>query len=216
MKNILTIIFSVFVTAGFAQNDTTVTYFKDFDRTKEVEANKGKFLERKIAFPNDSLYVEVVYLKTNKIYLIENYKNGSPAGIWRVTNSKGIPQGEYNYDKLVYSVEKVEGGHYFDFNGEAPKGFTAPVCEDLYNKLGPHSKYPSLAKDLGIQGTVALHVKIDSSGKLTVLSVYKGVHVSLDQATVETFEHSPIWQPATKNGEAIDSYLIMKFTYKLS
>jgi TonB family protein len=74
--------------------------------------------------------------------------------------------------------------------------------EELKKWLKENMDYPEDAKRYG---TVVIDFVVKKNGKLDKFKVHKGVNEDLDILAVEILRGMPKWEPATKNGKAIDS-----------
>lgn len=85
--------------------------------------------------------------------------------------------------------------------------------EELVKWLKENLDYPEDAKRYG---TVVVDFIVKKNGKLTDFHVHKGVNEILDIAAVEILRGMPKWEPAIKNGKAVDSkvQLPVKFVPK--
>lgn len=82
--------------------------------------------------------------------------------------------------------------HQPSFQGGGPNEFTKWVNE--------HLKYPEIAKENGVQGRVTVQYTIDKQGRVTDVSVLRGVEPSLDKEAVRVVYSSPKWTPG-KDGK---------------
>ncbi|MDQ3192233.1 MAG: energy transducer TonB [Bacteroidota bacterium] len=63
-------------------------------------------------------------------------------------------------------------------------------------------KYPQMAKDAGIQGTVYVTFVIGSDGKVTDVKVLRGVK-GLDDEAIRVVQKMPAWSPGKQRGKAV-------------
>ena len=91
-------------------------------------------------------------------------------------------------------------------------GGEAKMYEYLYKNL----KYPAMAKDAGITGTVYVNFVIDKNGKITNVNVLRGIGGGCDEAAIAAVEKMPDWKPGKQRGKAVKvSYnLPVKFQLK--
>ena len=85
--------------------------------------------------------------------------------------------------------------------------------EELKKWLRENLDYPSEAKRYG---TVMVDFIVKKNGKLSDFAIRKSVNDILDVAAVEILRGMPKWEPAIKNGKAVDSkvQLPVKFVPK--
>lgn len=104
-----------------------------------------------------------------------------------------------------------------------------PGCEELrgeelkqcteravITKVQTSVKYPAIAKDAMIQGTVFVYYEIDKKGKVVNAEVLRGVHPSLDKAALASVEKLPDHSPGEQRGKPVRvRYTIpVRFTIK--
>lgn len=67
-------------------------------------------------------------------------------------------------------------------------------------------KYPAVARENGIQGTVIATVYISEKGELEHVEIFESVHESVDTEVLRVInEHFYLWQPGSLSGQAIPS-----------
>ena len=82
------------------------------------------------------------------------------------------------------------------FNGkEASVGFREYVAKNL--------KYPDIAAENGIQGTVYVQFVVEPSGSVSNVKVLRGVDPALDKEAVRMVQSSPKWSPGKQRGKAV-------------
>jgi TonB family protein len=82
---------------------------------------------------------------------------------------------------------------------EFPGGETA-----LNAYIAANVKYPLIALDNGIQGTVYVSFIITKTGKVSAVKIKRGVDSSLDKEAMRVIKSMPSWIPGKQNGEAVD------------
>ncbi|MCB0803827.1 MAG: energy transducer TonB [Flavobacteriales bacterium] len=85
--------------------------------------------------------------------------------------------------------------------------------EELAKWLRENMDYPS---DMKRFGTVTIDFIVKKNGKLTDFAIRKGVDEDLDVIAIEILRGMPKWEPAIKDGKAVDSkvQLPVKFVPK--
>lgn len=85
--------------------------------------------------------------------------------------------------------------------------------EELKKWLKENMDYPA---DMKRYGSVVIDFVVKKNGKLSDFKVHKGVNEDLDILAVEILRGMPKWEPAIKNGKAVDSnvQLPVKFVPK--
>ena len=104
---------------------------------------------------------------------------------------------------------------YFDcdqrplfFGSSDPRHF---LKEWVYQYL----KYPSVAMQDGVQGTVTVGFIIEKDGKVTDVRVIKGVSEELDAEALKVVSASPKWKPGRVSGNKVRASLTIPVEFRL-
>lgn len=91
-----------------------------------------------------------------------------------------------------------------------------PELLNLYSILSKNIRYPELAKEGGISGTVIINFVIDEEGNVEKTSVLKGIGYGCDQEALRVVSLLPKWKPGIKNGQPVkvSFNLPIRFTLK--
>lgn len=86
--------------------------------------------------------------------------------------------------------------------------------EALQKWIAQNTKYPDIAKDMGISGKVFIGFVIDKKGQVTKVKVLRGVDPYLDAEALRVVKSMPDWKPGKQRGKAVPvQYQIpIKFT----
>ena len=98
-------------------------------------------------------------------------------------------------DKGEIMVGNKDSASYFDSCPEFPGGDKA-----IKRFLTKHLKWPN--KQLDAQGTVIVDFVIEKNGKLSHITVVRGVTRELNTEAIRVMKLSPRWMPAKLNGKA--------------
>jgi TonB family protein len=96
-----------------------------------------------------------------------------------------------------------------------PKQDLAPQIMPAEVTFKPNPAYTDEAKQLRIQGEVLLEVVFESSGKLRVLRVIRGLGHGLDEAAVRAAEQIR-FKPALRDGQPADSTAVLHIVFQLA
>jgi TonB family protein len=96
-----------------------------------------------------------------------------------------------------------------------PKPDRAPEMTPAEVTFKPNPVYSNEAKQLRIQGEVLLEVVFESSGKLHVLRVIRGLGHGLDEAAVRAAEQIR-FKPALRDGQPADSTAVLHIVFQLA
>jgi protein TonB len=73
----------------------------------------------------------------------------------------------------------------------------------LFEYLGKSIKYPSMAKDAGIQGIVYVSFVIERDGSVADVQVLRGIGGGCDEEAVRVVEKMPNWSPGKQRGKPV-------------
>ena len=87
---------------------------------------------------------------------------------------------------------------------------------EMRKYLGKSSKYPQMAQDAGIQGTVFLTFEVDKDGKIKDVKVLRGIGGGCDEEAIRVVKAMPQWSPGKQRGKPVrvQFNLPVKFTLR--
>lgn len=111
--------------------------------------------------------------------------------------------------------EEVEEEEVFTIVESMPQ-FPGGGQAALFKYLGKNIKYPQIAKENGIQGTVFVNFVVGKDGSIRDVKILRGVNKMLDKEAVRVVESFPKWIPGKQRGKPVSvTYnLPIKFTLK--
>lgn len=114
----------------------------------------------------------------------------------------------------VQREEEVEEEQIFTIVEEQPS-FPGGV-EEMYKYLGKAVKYPEMAKDAGISGTVYVTFEVDKEGNIKDVKVLRGIGGGCDEEAIRVVKAMPKWKPGKQRGKAVrvQFNLPIKFTLR--
>ena len=112
-------------------------------------------------------------------------------------------------------VEEVVEEEIFTIVESMPE-FPGGGQEALFKYLQKEMKYPQIAKENGIQGTVFVNFVVGKDGKIRDAKILRGVNKMLDEEAIRVVKAMPSWKPGKQRGKAVSvSYnLPIKFTLR--
>ncbi len=215
------ILIIVFVTCGLfskAQQKTEI-FYKDFELKKRVGAPKANFKKVETINTDGTSTIQAFNLSKNCIIKEENYKNNHPIGVWTKYTENCSLESIRDFSKLVYSNEKIDAVFNNSIKDNDPDNYVRAQYGD--SKSGYmqyfHSnlKYPKEAKEANASGRVVIQFIIQTDGSVKVVQIIKSANAFLDYEAWELIEKMPKWNPATKDGHPIESYVTMPISFTL-
>jgi len=85
----------------------------------------------------------------------------------------------------------------------------------LVDYLNANLKYPSEAKRNHIQGTVLVSFVVEKDGSITGTRVLNGIGGGCDEASIETINSMPLWNPAIQDGKNVRVLFNLPITFVL-
>ena len=158
-------------------------------------------------------------------YLEREHKNVSSSREWifpqkelkiEFTDFEKLESREQNPKLMGLIVKKIEG----DWREEEFKIIESqPVPKEgmkaFYAYISENLKYPSQAKEMGIQGKVFVEFVVDKDGKLINVKSVKGIGAGCDEEAVRVLKNAPEWTPAKVVDMPVKVRMILPITYKL-
>jgi len=150
---------------------------------------------------------------THQLRLPKEALDNNPSIIYKMPIY--VPDSSMNYFKKepyedLTSHKLGEVFFIVDTMPEFPGGETA-----LKNFIAEHIKYPSNAKDDGIEGTVYVTFIIDKFGKVVEPRIARGVIPALDLEAIRVVESLPGWEPGKQNGVKVNVLYTLPVKFKL-
>ena len=87
--------------------------------------------------------------------------------------------------------------------------------ESFFKLIARNIKYPVMAKEHGIEGTVYIQVVIDKNGKLRSPEILRGPGAGLDEEALRVVSLSPDWKPGKQKGQPVNVYYNIPIKFSL-
>ena len=84
------------------------------------------------------------------------------------------------------------------------------------NWVNDNITYPEVARENGAQGRVTLSFLIDTDGRLTDVSLVRGVDPNLDREAIRVVQLSPRWEPGRQRDKAVKVRYIFHVFFQLN
>ena len=120
---------------------------------------------------------------------------------------------EYSYVEVVEEKEIVEAEIFtvVEDNPMFPGGDEARM-----KFLRDNIKYPQMARESGIQGTVYVTFVVEANGAITNIKVLRGIGGGCDEEALRVVRQMPKWQPGKQRGKAVRVQFNMPIRFVLS
>lgn len=84
-----------------------------------------------------------------------------------------------------------------------------------YAYLNKNLRYPSLAKRMGIEGTVLVRFVINKDGSVQDVEVLRALGGGCDEVAMDVIKSSPNWIPGRLKGQIVRTRMVMPIKFKL-
>lgn len=109
------------------------------------------------------------------------------------------PAGDVNPD--AFFVEEVEDNEIHPYVELMPEYVGGE--RELFKYLGANIKYPRIAKDSRIQGTVFVEFIVNKDGSISDTKVLRGIGGGCDEEAIRVVEKMKNWKPGMQGGRNV-------------
>jgi protein TonB len=102
---------------------------------------------------------------------------------------------------VEFEEKEVAEPEIFTIVEEMP-GFPGGEAK-LFEYLGKETKFPPMARDAGIQGTVFVRFVVYEDGAIKDVTVVRSVHPALDEEAIRVIKAMPKWKPGKQRGKPV-------------
>ncbi len=148
-----------------------------------TESNNFKALLRFLHYSNGLVYP--YYFSKHYGFSVRCLWDNSP----KSSNDDLPPGDEIDYHETFTIVEQMP---------EFPGGE-----EKLFEYLGTNIKYPSMARENGIMGTVYITFVVEGNGEVTEVKKLRGIGGGCDEEAMRVVKAMPSWKPGRQNGKLV-------------
>jgi len=85
----------------------------------------------------------------------------------------------------------------------------------LFEYLGKNIKYPAMARENGITGTVYVTFVVESSGEISDVKLLRGIKGGCDEEAMRVVKNMPSWKPGRQNGKNVRVQFNLPVRFKL-
>lgn len=173
------------------------------NRTQSSGIQKGRFL---LILPLLSLMVMVFAceqnledepLKPNE--LVEVINEDGTTGLKGVTNGRLVEISEDLIFDVVEDQPEPAGG-----------------MDGWNSYLSSNLKYPSQARQMGIEGTVIVAFVINTDGSIQDVEILRGIGSGCDEEAIKVIQNAPNWKPGKQREQAVRTRMRLPIRFKLS
>lgn len=82
--------------------------------------------------------------------------------------------------------------------------FQGGTIEGFRNYIQANVKYPALAMENSISGTVYVSFVVNRRGEVSNITIVRGVDASLDEAVINALKQAPKWEPGKQRGKPVN------------
>ena len=87
--------------------------------------------------------------------------------------------------------------------------------EALLKYISTHLKYPVIAAENGIEGTVTLRFVVSPTGEVTKVEILRQLDPSCDKEAIRVIKSLPQWVPGKQNGKPVPVYFTVPVRFRL-
>lgn len=207
--------------AGYGNNN----FFIKKDKGKLIEIlDAGESILLSMSNDKENIlfrYGETKYLKI-AIRTYFNMNTEEMNKLFMLSNDDKIASQKINKDEKQKEVElkkenQEESEDKYKTDLANRKASFPGGKEELRKYLAKKIQYPTIAQEMGIQGTVCVSVDIDESGYIDKenITVAKSVNPYLDKELIRAVTMMPKWEPAVKDGHFVSQKETLSFSFKL-
>lgn len=88
--------------------------------------------------------------------------------------------------------------------------------DGLKKYLAQNIKYPTIARESGIQGTVFVTFVVERDGSVTDVKVLRGIGGGCDEEAIRVVKNMPRWSPGKQRGKAVRVQFNMPIKFTLA
>ncbi len=180
--------------------------------------------ERQVAFTaNVSVVDDKKTIVDANIPTVDNLKNAVISNV----DHNGIESGSGNALGPT-NATPTNGNGTSPTEIPAPPKATSPVPyasimpafpggpDALYKYLMENIKYPAMARESGIEGTVVLQFVVSNTGNISDIKLMRGIGGGCDEEAMRVVKKMPVWKPGNHNNVNVAVRMTIPVKYKLN
>ena len=87
--------------------------------------------------------------------------------------------------------------------------------EERVKFLRNNIRFPQMAREAGIQGTIYVTFVVSRSGKISNVKILRGIGGGCDEEAIRVIKMMPDWKPGKQNGQAVPVQFNMPIKFTL-
>jgi protein TonB len=116
-------------------------------------------------------------------------------------------------DMEVFEEEEPEEEEIFSYAEEMPS--FPGGAQAMYEYMAKNTKYPTLAKESGIQGKVFVGFVVGRDGAITNVRVLRGIGGGCDEEAIRVVKKMPKWNPGKQRGKPVKVEYRIPYDFRL-
>lgn len=101
--------------------------------------------------------------------------------------------------------------HTLEQMPEPPGGMN----EWMFSHLAKNLRYPEMARDKGIEGTVVVRFIVEKDGTISETQILRGIGGGCDEEAIRVLQLSPKWKAGVKDGATVRTEMRLPIRFKL-
>lgn len=122
---------------------------------------------------------------------------------------------ETDYDQFADEEEEEDDEGQIFMKVEDMPEFRGGGIAGFRNYIQKNLKYPTVAAENGIEGTVFVKFVVDEDGSISNVEVLRGVDPALDEEAVRAIRNAPEWEPGKQRGKPVRVQFTIPIVFKL-
>lgn len=86
---------------------------------------------------------------------------------------------------------------------------------DFKAYVGDNVRYPSVAREMGLEGVVHAEAVVKVDGDLANIRIVEGLSYSCDKEVLRLLSEMPAWNPAQRDGEPFEQRVYVRVRFQL-
>ena len=176
--------------------------------------DKPKPLPPKILLPKLQKLIKFVPPKVVKDQVIEEVPTIEEIRVNEVATHEVDGATDVVFNEPVEEVVVENPDEIFTVVEQQPE--FAGGYEALTAYLKTNMQYPTLARRMGIEGTVHVSFLVSKTGAISEVKVLRGISAECDKEAIRVVERMPVWNPGRQNGHPVHVRLVMPLKFRLN